>query len=570
MLTDLASPFTDFAADAFDDAIAEVTRGSNPVVKPRGFPEYKGRYNEFIVEILGDEPWGLDAPDGKPYGQALIGALLPHHRLIGIAGCKGYGKTYYLARIALAFLLANPDALIIVTATKWSQVEDQFFAELRTAHAESDTPLPGEPLRTRYELAPKWSCIGISPRHKEGGQGYHARASKDGSTPVLVIADEAGGIDDGRLDSLRGLLTNLGSKMIWSGNLTREAGRLTELFRPPMGGDAPVIPGHAGALEVDLPEITLNKDGWALLRVTAYDAPSWIIDPAQIEWYEKSCAPEPEKHPLFRSDILALPPLRGENSLFPLSLLDQMTDVQPLIGGRHMGVDVAGLGGDRVVALLLVNGRVTSVKVWNQKGQPKDDEMRTAQIIRNLALGDTWMGGDNKGWDVLPRNVHVDSTGLGSPIVSRLWQMNVPVDGVQWGESGKTEIEEPYWRTVLGNMPDPKVAFGGAGGRKRQLFWLAWRLLHEGLLAIPRHESVMPLWTELVRIEGGWGKNHKFWVMDKDAYKAEYGESHDFTDALVCALSRTNAAAVRFSKMGGKPAKAARKRRVRPSRRHRR
>ncbi len=105
----------------------------------------------FHREILGHEPWEK---------QLAISESIRDHRNTAIRSNNGSGKTYHMAREALRFLYAYAPAVVINTAPTWTQVENQFWRNLRDAYNKARVPLGGHLLKTQLTLAEDWFATG--------------------------------------------------------------------------------------------------------------------------------------------------------------------------------------------------------------------------------------------------------------------------------------------------------------------------------------------------------------------------------------------------------------------------
>lgn len=389
-------------------------------------------------------------------------------------------------------------------------------------------------MSTELSLDEKWFAMGISTRRPESMAGFHARAEIDledvfpegfddgfevdadflkwwgkqrrHSAGVTVIADEASGIEDDLLEAADGLLTNPDSRLLLSGNPLRIQGRFFEVFHPPPGKDST----------------------YATMTIAAEDVPAKIMDPAWIKYMRELCGPDPEKHPHFQARVMGIHPTSAENCLFPLHLIESTAAIQPPKGGRHIGVDIARQGGDQCVAVLLIDGRVRAVDAWTYADGLGGELVRTAFRIKKLM----------EGWKVKPGNVHVDVTGgWGWGPVDRLWEMGLIVDGVTFSESPKED-----WRHELGRMLPVRT-------RRQELHQVAAQLMRDGKLAIPSDARYGPLIRDLADIRFAHKGDGLFWVESKEEYRSRTKRSPDYSDALLCALSRTDASQVRFTRI---------------------
>ena len=209
-------------------------------------------------EVLGQKPWSAE--------RAILNAAVDEP-LIGIRGGKGWGKTKTFSWLYWWNIDCWENTVCITTATTWTQVAGQLWREIREAYMHSRKKLPGRLLDTRHDIGEKWFGLGISTKKPESLAGFHASlriAEKFRDNPeqwanlsddeffnaaleeiavakdaprVVVLADEASGIEEKLWPALDGLLTNPFSRMVIGGNPTQLAGRHYEIFHDEVGGD---------------------------------------------------------------------------------------------------------------------------------------------------------------------------------------------------------------------------------------------------------------------------------------------------------------------------------------------
>lgn len=460
--------------------------------------------------------------------------------MVAIAACNGPGKTWLLARLVLWWIYTRADSVCLTTANTWIQVSNQLWRELRSAHDEARVPLDGELLRTSLTLAPKHYATGISSNYPEQVAGFHARArvdwrkmladdNPDGfevpedlireveatpheGSPVLVLIDEASLLPEELYRAFLTLLTNPGSRMVMSGNPTRTQGPFFEAFNPP-------------------PEINPKEWPWKTDRIRATEAPPEIIRPEWIETQRRLAGPNPERNPYYAVSVLAEFPLQSDSQLFSLTLLESASvgAREDAPRGRYAGFDVARHGGDKCVAVLIVDGRVRAIASWIVEAFHGNNLVLTTNRIEALL----------KGWEVPPENLGIDCTGgWGWGPHDLLHDRGLPVSSVDFG-AGPAED----WRWLLGQSPR-------MGSRRQELHWIAARLLQERCLSIPHprdNPQYAPLWAEMTAIRYDFRRREEFWVEAKEDYRVREGRSPDHSDALLCALSRTGDQRVRFA-----------------------
>lgn len=140
-----------------------------------------------------------------------------HNKFTGVKAAHGVGKTFIAACITLAFLVPNPDSIVITTAPSMRQVRDLLWNEIAKLYHHSKYPLGGELLQTKYVLGPKWYAEGISTevgKEEQSAvklQGYHA-------SKLLVIVDEAVGIHPTIWEAIDGITSSDNSAILAIGN----------------------------------------------------------------------------------------------------------------------------------------------------------------------------------------------------------------------------------------------------------------------------------------------------------------------------------------------------------------
>jgi len=143
-------------------------------------------------------------------------------------------KTYELARIALTFLFTHKPSTVISTAPTFDQVEKQLWKEIHTAHTNAKIPLGGKLTSTQLDIDPnrKWFAYGFATKpdtvtgEATEMQGYH-------NEWVLIIFDEAAGIQPQIWKAVESLLTNPQCKIIACGNPTSSTGTFADLDNDP-------------------------------------------------------------------------------------------------------------------------------------------------------------------------------------------------------------------------------------------------------------------------------------------------------------------------------------------------
>lgn len=457
------------------------------------FAAYRDDPVGFVEQILGETFWTNEAGEQR---QLPIALDVAQHPRTSVATGHGVGKTWLASRIALWFNQTRPFSRVITTAPKWEQVEGLIWQEIRQGFYASRTPLLGKCLTTDLKVAPNWYVQGLNTDDPIKFQGHHAPGG------VLLIVDEASGFPEQLYEAGEGFLTQPGCKVLLIGNPNVRYGTFFTSFGNP---------------------------DWRNHRIASTDAPRWMVTQSWIDSMRRKCMPDPESHPIYQVRVAGEFPDNDESGLFPISLLERSGRSTPAPDGRHMGVDVARQGGDRCVALLLVDRRVSAIHSWE-----KCSLMKSASIVRRLMS--KWRVPVEGGY------VHVDTVGLGAGVVDRLTQIGVDVDPVDFGQQApKGEMlpdpEDPQQGSKLrGDWIEYVGERSKFKNLRAELHWSARRLLEEGQLAIS--ENYREVWNDLQAIPFRFDGAGQIELPPKEKIKALIGRSPDFSDALCIALSR--------------------------------
>jgi hypothetical protein len=188
----------------------------------------------FLRDVLHFEPWSK---------QREIAESVRDHSRTAVASCHGAGKTAIAARIMLWFLAAFPSSRVISTGPTFHQVRDLLWREIRLGYHAADGFIGGELFDTRLELATDWFALGLSTDRPDRFQGHHAEH-------LLLVVDEASGVDQAIYEAAAGFLTSPGARSLLIGNPTQTSGEFFDAF-------------HSA------------RDLYSTIRVSAFDTPAF-------------------------------------------------------------------------------------------------------------------------------------------------------------------------------------------------------------------------------------------------------------------------------------------------------
>jgi hypothetical protein len=511
------------------EALMEVGKLHNLREGEAMFEEFRGQESKLCKKVFGARLWAA---------QREIMQQLSTRRFVTVRSGRKAGKTETGALAVLAFLYTSK-CVVLTTAPTGRQVRDVLWQRIGSMWSKAKTKwpaLPGELGTIRLTVAPEHYALGISTNSPDRFQGWHAgvrlpdeiegeeqdaegvdverlkREAEIGDKRLVVIIDEAAGVDDAVYRAIEGSLSGPNVHVLLTANPTIDAESdhfFARSFR--------------------------NASRWHRIRISAcaddvpdpvpYDsfhvAPDWLADK---EWVEQMRAEWGTDSPLWSAYVLGKFPQQSLERRFVtkgmlIAAADSALPEVTSAGQLHLGVDVARQGSDESVATLWANGVLKEQISWRLP-----DLMATAAKIVELAK--TW---GHKGESIPARNIHIDAVGMGAGVVDRLKQLGYYVDSVDFGASAKYD-----WRELTGQMV--------FSDRKSELHWVAKRLLEERKIAIPPKFAELWRQAQWARYEfedSAKGTRVALHREDsKDGLRERYGRSPDQWDSAIIGLSR--------------------------------
>lgn len=313
-------------------------------------------------------------------------------------------KSYTIARLALWFLYTHYPSTVITTAPSNVQVEEIIWRGIRTAHSNAKISLGGKLLNTKLELDTNWYAYGFATRvdtmtdEATRFQGFH-------NDNVLIIFDEAAGIQRPIWDAKERLLTVPSHKFIAIGNPTVATGDFIDCFKNPKYNkitvsvkDTPnfktgneVIPGVSGK---DFEEQQREKYGIGSSQYKANvlgEIPDSDVDSLiPLSWIERAENKEVPFNFRYIKKFVVWDVADGGNDLHVIKTFENTTEInseelagrtveeaEPYVwralracGGNCIIVDGDGIG--RVAYQLLLSAADKSVTIINFEGSSRD------------------------------------------------------------------------------------------------------------------------------------------------------------------------------------------------------
>ena len=413
----------------------------------------------FVREVLGVEPdgWQLEA----------LRALARGHTRIAIRSGHGVGKTALAAWSMVWFANTRAPFKIAVTAPTAPQLFDALWPELVKW----------------FNLLPKdWRRLwDITSDHitLRGDQECFitARTSRS-DTPeamaglhsqhVLLVADEASGIDEAVYEAAGGSMSSPGAITLLIGNPTRSTGFFWRCHM-------------------------MERDRWFTMRVSSADSPR--VSKSFVEELEHRYGLDSNA---YRVRVLGEFPSADADTLISASLVDSamLRDVAlDLSFSEIWGCDIARFGNDASVLIKRRGKVVTEMpRAWRQA-----DTMQLAGAIKS-----EWDSQVQK-----PSLICVDVIGIGAGVVDRLHEQDLPVLGVNVSESPSTT---------------------GRFARLRDELWVRCKeWLETRSVRLPRHDQLR---DDLAMPRYSFLSDGRLQVESKSQMRARRLPSCDYADAL--------------------------------------
>lgn len=420
----------------------------------------------FLEEILGVSPWEK---------QKQIITSVRDNTNTCVASGHGVGKTFISAATALWFLFTHYQSRVITTAPTNRQVESILWAEIWNLFNNSRVPLGGRLLKTSLNIEEKWFALGLSTDDPDRFQGHHAKH-------MLLIMDEAPGVDPKIYEAAQGILTQAHSKCLLIGNPTSSSGPFFDKFK--------------------------NKH-WNSFHISCYDSPA-IENPDKypalttMKWIQERKEEWGEHSPMFQSRVLGQFPEEGEDTLIPLAWCERAAKRgdkkgTPYSDKVYLGLDVARYGTNKTVLTVYQPDKVQRITAVQNRSTMDAVNLVVKEAI---AVGAKLM------------QVTVDDTGLGGGVVDRLRELGYPVLAVNFSQKPTDPI---HFRAI-----------------RDEIFWNLRELFRSDEIIIPYNERLM---AQLSAIKYKINpRNGRIEIENKDEMKKRGLDSPDEADSLAIAV----------------------------------
>lgn len=425
----------------------------------------------FVREWLQSDVWNVQ--------ENILQSIARRSSKTAVKACHSSGKTYVAALAVLWFLARFDEAIIVTTAPTAKQVEKMLWGDIHSALARSKYPFP-VPTLTELKFGPKRYAMGFTTsvtKQDEGVkfQGFHAEH-------MLVILDEAPGVDPKIWDAIEGARAGGDVRILALGNPTIASGTFHEAFHTGRDSwntfsisafDTPNLDG----ISLTYTTSVLEEGKWTEKVIKLGDGDVDLMDLSEEEldvnprtylttrrWVKERWNEWGENHPLWESRVLGQFPTQAEDALISLAWLEAAKKRTTIGEGKvKAGLDVAGPGEDETVLTIRRGPQILFMKWW-ASSDPRGEVVAALRPYRDEL-----------------ESVNVDSIGIGWGMYQHLLDLKYPAKAVNVGESPrdgekfKNLKAELYWglrmRLSSGDMSgltDERVIGQLAGIRYKQ------------------------------------------------------------------------------------------------------
>ncbi len=348
------------------------------------------------------------------------------HRRTAVKACHAVGKTYTLAVAALWWLARYPEGIVLTTSPTQRQVRTQLWSKIRRAVERAKVPYPKLKMTELKFRDDNNFAIGFSTNQAENFQGYHGKY-------VLIIADEAPGIESGIWDAVAGTMAGGKVHIVMAGNPTISSGAFFDAFTKDRGLwncftiDAFDSPNLEGLSLEQLLRLDPAKGGPLDRNPISYLVTKrWVYDQYQSWWHG-----DEGSSPNWLSRVLARFPDQAQNALIKMVWLERARQ-------RALQAPVTAVGSAPLFAGVDVGAGHAETVVY-----VCECNYERSRIVRMCA----WRGEDTRGQVVNFLNefrprlavVRVDSIGIGHNFGLHLRDCRFPVELINVGMPGESK-----------------------------------------------------------------------------------------------------------------------------------
>lgn len=444
--------------------------------------------------------------DGTPDPLATIVTALFAGRDVGVESATGTGKTYLAAAIALCFLVAYPDALVVTTAPKEDQLTAQLWKEIGRHWPRFSARYPmASTVQLRVRLKEgageqeTWAILGYACG-VEAGQESATRAQGFHAAHMLIVTEETPGIDAAIMAAFANTSVGAHNVRLALGNPDNQLDSLHTFCTEPG-----VV--HVRISGYDHPNVVLGRDvipGAVTPKSLERMRAKWGTGTPMYESRARGVSPSESVHSLIKLEWCKAAAARAK--------ADAALDVPVLRAGpKAIGVDVAQSENGDFACIARFSGAVCV--------ETEEAPCNNATLLgRNVAT-------EAKQNGVNPMAVGVDAIGVGAATVNELRERLGPIQALNSGGSPVDGAQKAADGTPRDWMPDANEH----KNLRAQMWWQLREDLRLGVIGLPDDPD---LFKQLImphyKIQGG-----VVVVESKLDIRKRLGRSPDTADAVV-------------------------------------
>ncbi|MHB2015365.1 MAG: hypothetical protein ACYCW6_00295 [Candidatus Xenobia bacterium] len=438
--------------------------------------QYANDFEGYCRDILGIDPWGK---------QLEIGESVLVNPFTAVAACHASGKSYGAGALGNFWLDTREPSVVLLTAPTGRQVRKVLMREVRKLRNRAKRRLPGRILQDEVHIGDTRFLFGFSSDNPDAVQGLREAEN------VLIIMDEAPGVDEEVVESLETLLTSSTSRLLKQGNPTTTQGHYYDCFHK-------------------------HKERWHCIHISAFDTPNVaagkIVVKGLIEagWVEDRRRKWGESSPQWKTRILGEFVTAAGDVVVPQEYVENAgklwhtyrPDAEECL--RILAADI-GRSHDPTVVVLREDRRVQVLDSFNVDDIPSIAERIAGMICQHKV-----------------DRAHIDATGIGIGVFDELRKLQ---------GAGKIPYDVELVDVVFSRSPqDPELY-------DRFIDEMAWALRQALDPTNPEHLVLDPndtdTATQLTMRQWTLTDKGKIKVESKKALKQRLGSSPDRADAVM-------------------------------------
>lgn len=436
------------------------------------FVEFLNKYKKdpilFCQEVLGVEP--------DEWQKELMQAVADGERKISARSAHGVGKSSVASWTMLHTLLTNYDCKVIVTAPSSAQLFDALFAELSRWVKEMPQALQDlvEVKSDRVVLKARPNEVFISARTSRK-ETPEALAGVHSSGRVLIVVDEASGVDESVFEAAAGSMSGDNVATILLGNPTRNSGLFYDTHHRLSGS-------------------------WKTFHISAYDSPR-----VSEEFIEEMAMRYGEDSAAFSVRVKGDFAEEADDGVISIDLVTSAINRDIPLDNSHdtyWALDVARHGDDSSVLVKRRGNVIFDIKTFKKLNLME----LTGRVMAEH---------DSTEPHLRPVEIYVDAIGLG------------------WGVCDAIN-EIARLSAVAINVAESASMSGTYMNLRAELWFKFKAFLEEGLCKLPNHEGMI---ADLVSSKYKFTAAGKMQLESKEQTKKRLGRSPDVGDALVLLMA---------------------------------